>query len=183
MTAGVAAPRPGSRPRLPGVSRPRRPRPSRRWVAVGTALAGGPPRRSVRAELPHTALTSGAWRRSDVRIRVQDLGLGNPTIDGPPETFPRHPVPLASTPQGVQPASRDLGAERFQRRHVAGDSMVVEVPLHHPAQPLRPASGSVRDADASASRFTSCSLARSRLFAVFRFTMNLRSGASAHRCG
>jgi hypothetical protein len=34
-------------------------------VAVGTALAGGPPRRSVRAELPHTALTSGAWRRSD----------------------------------------------------------------------------------------------------------------------
>src|SRR3954447_1724548 len=33
-------------------------------VAVGTALAGGPPRRSVRAELPHTALTSGVWRRS-----------------------------------------------------------------------------------------------------------------------
>jgi hypothetical protein len=29
-------------------------------VAVGTALSGGPPRRSVRAELPHTALTSGA---------------------------------------------------------------------------------------------------------------------------
>src|SRR5262245_43972988 len=34
-------------------------------VAVGTALSGGPPRRSVRAELPHTALTSGVWRRSD----------------------------------------------------------------------------------------------------------------------
>jgi hypothetical protein len=29
-------------------------------VAVGTALAGGPPHRSVRAALPHTALTSGA---------------------------------------------------------------------------------------------------------------------------
>ena len=32
--------------------------------AVGTALAGGPPHRSVRAELPHTAPTSGVWRRS-----------------------------------------------------------------------------------------------------------------------
>src|SRR4051812_27690419 len=33
-------------------------------VAVGNALSGVPPRRSVRAELPHTAPTSGAWRRS-----------------------------------------------------------------------------------------------------------------------
>ena len=32
-------------------------------VAVGTALAGGPPHRSVRAALPHTAPTSGCWRR------------------------------------------------------------------------------------------------------------------------
>ena len=31
-------------------------------VAVGTALAGGPPHGSVLEELPHTALTSGAWR-------------------------------------------------------------------------------------------------------------------------
>src|SRR5215510_15480134 len=28
-------------------------------VAIGTALASGPPHRSVREELPHTALTSG----------------------------------------------------------------------------------------------------------------------------
>ena len=33
------------------------------WVAVGTALAGGPPRGSVREELPHTALTSGITSR------------------------------------------------------------------------------------------------------------------------
>ena len=38
-------------------------RPGGRAVAVGAALSGGPPHRSVRAELPHTALTSGAWRR------------------------------------------------------------------------------------------------------------------------
>jgi len=31
-----------------------------KWsVAVGTALAGGPPHRSVREALPHTAITSG----------------------------------------------------------------------------------------------------------------------------
>ena len=33
-------------------------------VTVGNALAGVPPCRTVRAELPHTAPTSGAWRRS-----------------------------------------------------------------------------------------------------------------------
>ena len=35
-------------------------------VAVGTALTGSPPHRSVRAELPHTAPTSGEWRKSDL---------------------------------------------------------------------------------------------------------------------
>ena len=33
-------------------------------VAVGTPVARRPPHRSVRAALPHTALTSGGWRRS-----------------------------------------------------------------------------------------------------------------------
>ena len=35
-----------------------------RVVAVGTALTGGPPRRSQRAGLPHWAPTLGVWRRS-----------------------------------------------------------------------------------------------------------------------
>src|SRR5271169_2285071 len=38
------------------------PRPA--WVAVGTALTGGPPRRSQRAGLPHWAPALGVWRRS-----------------------------------------------------------------------------------------------------------------------
>src|SRR5215468_6024589 len=37
-------------------------------VAVGTALASGPPHGSVREELPHTALTSGS---SDGRLAVR----------------------------------------------------------------------------------------------------------------
>ena len=39
----------------------------REGVAVGTALAGGPPRRSQRAGLPHWAPTMGGWRRSAAR--------------------------------------------------------------------------------------------------------------------
>jgi hypothetical protein len=33
-------------------------------VTVGTTIAGRPPQRSVRAELPHTAPTSDEWRRN-----------------------------------------------------------------------------------------------------------------------
>jgi hypothetical protein len=43
----------------PAVVRPAPRLPSELSVAVGTALAGGPPHRSVREALFHTALTSG----------------------------------------------------------------------------------------------------------------------------
>ena len=36
-------------------------------IAVGTALAGGPPRRSQRAGLPHWAPAMSIWRRTAVR--------------------------------------------------------------------------------------------------------------------
>lgn len=34
-------------------------------LAVGTSIAARPPHRSVRAALPHTALTSDAWRQNE----------------------------------------------------------------------------------------------------------------------
>ena len=37
---------------------------SRSLIAVGTALTGGPPRRSQRAGLPHWAPALGVWRQS-----------------------------------------------------------------------------------------------------------------------
>src|SRR5262245_15327027 len=37
---------------------------SRSPIAVGTALTGGPPRRSQRAGLPHWAPALGVWRQS-----------------------------------------------------------------------------------------------------------------------
>jgi hypothetical protein len=38
-------------------------------VAVGTAIAGGPPRRSQRAGLPHWAPVMGTWRRTAFRAK------------------------------------------------------------------------------------------------------------------
>jgi hypothetical protein len=43
-------------------------------VAVGTALTGGPPHRSQRAELPHWAPASGANVEAFVGVGVQDAG-------------------------------------------------------------------------------------------------------------
>ena len=53
------------------------------WGAVGTRVAPGPPHRSVRAELPHTAPTSGAWRRS-VRWDMDAVSWHWVSSDQPP---------------------------------------------------------------------------------------------------
>jgi hypothetical protein len=45
-------------------------------IAVGTALAGGPPHRSQRAELPHWAPASGANVEAHLGIGVQDASRG-----------------------------------------------------------------------------------------------------------
>ena len=70
-------------------------------VAVGTALSGGPPHRSGRAELPHPALTSGVWHRS---LKV-DLVL-----------FPCHAVHsrCCHTLERVKALSKKLGSDVVQ---------------------------------------------------------------------
>ena len=45
-------------------------------VAVGTALAGGPPHRSPHAELPHGAPASGSGCEAHVREGMLQFGLG-----------------------------------------------------------------------------------------------------------
>jgi hypothetical protein len=49
-------------------------------VAVGTALAGGPPHRSQRAGLPHWAPTLGGWRRSALRETGARCGSGAASV-------------------------------------------------------------------------------------------------------
>jgi hypothetical protein len=43
-------------------------------VAVGTALAGGPPHRSRRAELPHRAPASGSGGEAHLRVGMPHTG-------------------------------------------------------------------------------------------------------------
>jgi hypothetical protein len=54
------------------------PPPSLYAIAVGTPVAGGPPRRSVRAELPHTALTLDVDDQSHTLISATSRTLSNP---------------------------------------------------------------------------------------------------------
>src|SRR5262245_33327597 len=61
---------------LEGPTRTMRGVPVRRLVAVGTAVASGPPRRSQRALLTHWAPASGAGVEPHARPGVHDPGLG-----------------------------------------------------------------------------------------------------------
>ena len=105
-------------------------------VAVGTALAGGPPRRSQRAGLPHWAPTSGAWRRSVPRGR--DARCGSAVATGSRIRFIRGPGRrwrLAAAPQRLAPVPGHLVAEGLDRLAVAGHRVVGHVPAHHAGQP------------------------------------------------
>ena len=67
-------------------------------VAVGTALAGGPPHRSQRALLAHWAPTLGTGVEPDVRPGMRDAGGREPPCFEPAHPLPGHPVALAAAP-------------------------------------------------------------------------------------
>ena len=81
---------------------------SRVPIAVGTALAGGPPHRSERAELPHSAPTSGSSDKAQLRVRMQDLGRREPSGCEPVHSRPVDPSPLAPAPQRLVPVASHL---------------------------------------------------------------------------
>src|SRR6516225_94392 len=70
-----------------------------------------------------------------VRIRMQDPGLGYPEIGELPKAYPWQARPLAAPPQGVPPMAQDLSAKRIESGPVAGNGVVVEIPLHRSMQP------------------------------------------------
>ncbi len=65
---------------------------------VGTALAGGPPDRSQRAELPHWAPALGAGVKPDVRPGMHDPGCREPPRFEPAHPLPGQAVTLAPVP-------------------------------------------------------------------------------------
>ena len=142
-------------------------------VAVGTALAGGPPHRSQRAGLTHWAPTLGASDEAFVREWVHDAGLREP-----PRREAVHPGPgdagsLAAAPQRLAPVPGHLGAEGVDRVDVAGHGVVGLVPAHHAGQPSPLLRDGLVPAPPSWS-LTSFSLARIRFEMVFRRTQKVR---------
>ena len=97
--------------------------PSGSAVAVGTAVTRCPPHGPVRAELPHTVLTSDTWRRSEHRDRDVKSGSRAARLPGVPGSAPSSngcggppgprrtpPCGLGSQPGQARPGGRAAGA-------------------------------------------------------------------------
>src|SRR5664279_5390002 len=104
-------------------------------IAVGTALAGGPPHRSQRAELPHWAPASGSGGEGDTRVGAHDAGRRQPCRSDPVVPGPSHSVTLAATPKRLKPVPPDLVTEGRGRVDVAWHGVVVQVTPQYPRQP------------------------------------------------
>src|SRR5438128_2117024 len=67
------------------------------WVAVGMSIAAHPPRRSVRAELPHTAPPSDTSVKANIGIWMKSAGTRNPPIEDRPQAIPVWLPPLTAS--------------------------------------------------------------------------------------
>src|SRR5438445_10795015 len=106
-------------------------------VAVGTALTGGPPHRSVREGLPHTALTSGSCDGQPlVGIWMQYPRGREPVANQPCHILPTSATKFLTAPsQNAKPDAAHLVAEPAQTRAVSRYRMIVEPPPNHRPQP------------------------------------------------
>jgi uncharacterized membrane protein len=105
-------------------------------VAVGTALASGPPHRSVLARLAHTAPTSDKDVEALFRPRMQNTGGRQPFFCELFHTVPRETALLASTAQGLIPQPRALSSKGTQCGPVSRDGMVGKVSPNHRGEPV-----------------------------------------------
>src|SRR5918999_6329278 len=80
-------------------------------VAVGTALAGGPPRRSQRAGLPHWAPALGGGGEAHIWEGVSYAGGWEPSVRQAVHPRPVEPDTLAAAPERLEPVPGELGAE------------------------------------------------------------------------
>ena len=104
-------------------------------VAVGTALAGGPPHGSQRAELPHWAPASGIDVEASFGVGMQDMGRWEPLRRQATHALPGEAMALAAPPERRTPETHHLQPESAYRSAVAGHCVVAQVPAHHAAKP------------------------------------------------
>ena len=106
-------------------------------VAVGTALAGGPPHRSVREGFPHSAPTLGRASKRTLGYGCRIFGEGSQrsaTRQNRPQ-FQRPTSALTAPTKRTQPQAFDRTLELRQTLVVAGDSMRIVPSLDDTAQP------------------------------------------------
>ena len=100
-------------------------------VAVGTPVTRRPPHRSLRAELPHKAPTSGSNAQSLFGIRVESSHGWEPLRSQSVHSLASNPVALTPSPQRLKPESIHLILESIEFPMVAWHSVVLEVSLYH----------------------------------------------------
>ena len=100
-------------------------------LAVGTPVTRRPPHRSLRAELPHKAPTSGTNAQSLFRIRMKGSHRWEPFRSQSVHTLSSDPVTLAPSPQRPEPKTSHLILESIEFPLVAWHGVVLEVSLYH----------------------------------------------------
>jgi hypothetical protein len=103
-------------------------------VAVGMPVTRHPPPRSRRAALPHRALASGRDAQALRRIRLQDMGCGEPWLGQCIYPLPRQPMPLTASTSRPTPVPHDRFVAHCAQTAVAGDSLGAVVPQQDPFQ-------------------------------------------------
>ena len=104
-------------------------------IAVGTAVAGGPPHRSQRAR-QRTGLLPWVWRRSARRARGAGCGVGVAIGSARRSSVPRSGRSFWLRRRSARtPVPGDLSSEVAQRFAVVGHGVVVEVSSHDAGEP------------------------------------------------
>ena len=90
-----------------------------------------PPHRSLRAELPHKAPTSGSNAQSRFGIRVEGSHRWQPFRSQSVHPFASHPVALAPSPQRLEPETIHSIHEGVEFPLIAWHGVVLEVSLYN----------------------------------------------------
>src|ERR1700756_2195176 len=104
-------------------------------LAVGTAVAGGPPHRSQQALLTHWAPPLGASVEAGGGPGMRDLEERKPSISQAPHPLPGQSCALAATPKRNEPVPHSLGTECVERPLIARHAVIVGVPAKDAGQP------------------------------------------------
>src|SRR5215831_8358190 len=104
-------------------------------VAVGTPVTRRPPHRSRRAALPHRAPASGRDAQALRRIRMEDMGWGQPSLCESVHALPWHAVARTASAQRLTPIAQDSVVEYPAQTAIARPTIGPLVPQEHALQP------------------------------------------------